>query len=130
MIAASSPETLAQLAAYDEAAQARPWEYLTGLRPTSVSDDEVTALSLFRAARGPAHALTYFDRKLDYTTLDELSDRLAAWWHAKGIGRGDRVAIVLQNTPIFIIAVVAAWKLSARIRVGPWWRRFRRYPRR
>ena len=113
MIAASSPETLAQLAAYDEAAQARPWEYLTGLRPTSVSDDEVTALSLFRAARGPAHALTYFDRKLDYTTLDELSDRLAAWWHAKGIGRGDRVAIVLQNTPAFVIAVVAAWKLAA-----------------
>lgn len=104
---------LAQLDAYDEAARVRPWEDLAGPRSTSVPDDGVTALSLFRAARRPAHALTYFDCKLDYATLDALSDRLATWWLAKGIGRGDRVAIVLQNTPIFIIAVVAAWKLSA-----------------
>ena len=113
MIAKSSSEVQARLDAYDEAARARPWESLAALRSTLAQDDLSTALSLFRTARGSARALTYFDCNLDYATLDDLSDRLAAWWHKKGIGRGDRVAIVLQNTPAFVIATIAVWKLCA-----------------
>ena len=30
-----------------------------------------------------------------------------------GVGSGDRVAIVLQNIPQFLVAAVAAWKLAA-----------------
>ena len=68
---------------------------------------------LFRAAPGEAPAVFYFDATLTYAELDRLSDRLAAWLSERGVGSGDRVAIVLQNTPQFLIAAVAAWKLAA-----------------
>src|SRR5208283_6143255 len=48
-----------------------------------------------------------------YADIDRMSDRFAGWLVAKGVGSGDRVAIVLQNTPQFLVATVAAWKLAA-----------------
>jgi long-chain acyl-CoA synthetase len=72
-----------------------------------------TALALFTAADPTAPAITYFDRTLSYGAIDRLSDRLAAWLHARGVQRGDRVATLLQNTPQFVIASLAAWKLAA-----------------
>ncbi len=72
-----------------------------------------TALDLFRAAPGEAPAVFYFDATLTYAELDRLSDRLAGWLWKRGVGSGDRVAIVLQNVPQFLIAAVAAWKLAA-----------------
>ena len=72
-----------------------------------------TALDLFRAAPGEAPAVFYFDATLTYAELDRLSDRLAGWLSERGVGPGDRVAIVLQNIPQFLVAAVAAWKLAA-----------------
>ncbi|MEK6299004.1 MAG: AMP-binding protein, partial [Paraburkholderia tropica] len=74
------------------------------------------ALSLFRAAvaRAPERsALLYFDGALTYAELDAQSDALACAWRERGIARGERVAIYLQNVPQFVIALVAAWKLGA-----------------
>ena len=76
-------------------------------------DEAATALALFAAADPAAPAITYFDQTLSYGALDRLSDRLAAWLHARGVRRGDRVATILQNTPQFVIATLAAWKLAA-----------------
>ena len=70
-------------------------------------------LDLFDAAPREATAIFYFDAILTYAELDRLSDRLAGWLAASGVGRGDRVAIILQNTPQFLVAAVAAWKLGA-----------------
>ena len=72
-----------------------------------------TVLDLFRAAPSEAPAVFYFDATLTYAELDRLSDRLAGWLWERGVGSGDRVAIVLQNIPQFLIAAVAAWKLAA-----------------
>jgi long-chain acyl-CoA synthetase len=58
-------------------------------------------------------AIRYFDGVLTYQQLDELSTALAGWCCSVGIGPGDRIAIVLQNVPQFLIALVAAWKLGA-----------------
>ena len=47
--------------------------------------------------------------------LDEQSDAFAVALSESGVAKGDRLALVLQNIPQFIIAVVAAWKLGAVI---------------
>ncbi len=73
-------------------------------------------LHAFRAAvaRAPGHtALAYFDGRIGYAQADALSDSLAGHLAAHGIGRGDRVAVMLQNTPHFVLAVLAAWKAGA-----------------
>ena len=105
--------TPSRLDAYEAAAAVRPWLALTGPRPPVPAPDRSTALELFASARPEALAITYFDQRLDYAQLDSLSTRLALWWQARGLRRGDRVAIILQNTPAFVIATLAAWKLAA-----------------
>jgi long-chain acyl-CoA synthetase len=97
--------------AYEAAARVRPWENPSKAEQSSV--DPTTALDLFDAAARTAPALCYFDHTLDYAALDMLATRLAAWLQERGVQRGDRVAIVLQNTPQFVIATLAAWKLAA-----------------
>ncbi|KOU22197.1 acyl-CoA synthetase [Streptomyces sp. WM6372] len=65
-------------------------------------------------ARAPGRtALAYFDGRIGYAETDALSDSVAGHLAAHGIGRGDRVAVMLQNTPHFVLAVLAAWKAGA-----------------
>jgi long-chain acyl-CoA synthetase len=98
--------------AYEAAAQHQPWtKFHTEAAPAPSSS--TTALDLFLAVPKSSPAIFYFDGLLDYATLDRLSDALAGAWAARGVVSGDRVAIVLQNTPSFVIAVLAAWKLAA-----------------
>ncbi|MBN3814004.1 AMP-binding protein [Paraburkholderia sp. Ac-20347] len=97
--------------------ESKPWlaHYAAGHTAT-IEPQYGDALSLFRAAvaRAPARpALLYFDGALTYAELDAQSDALACAWRDRGIARGERVAIYLQNVPQFVIALVAAWKLGA-----------------
>jgi len=105
----------------DRASRRRAYEDAAGrlrtrLAASSMAPPEpgqLTALDLFRAAPGEAPALFYFDTMQTYADVDRLSDRLAGQLACKGVGRGDRVAIILQNVPQFVIVSVAAWKLGA-----------------
>ncbi|HWA63479.1 MAG TPA: AMP-binding protein [Caulobacteraceae bacterium] len=96
---------------------ARPWAalYARGLgRPGPGGPDDM--LGVFREAvvrAGPKTALTYFDQAMTYAELDAWSDAAGAWMRANGVAAGDRVALVLQNTPWFPIALVGAWKAGA-----------------
>ncbi|WP_185922027.1 AMP-binding protein, partial [Streptomyces sp. WAC06614] len=75
-----------------------------------------SVLHAFRAAvrRAPGRvALAYFDGRLSYAETDALSDSVAGYLAARGLRTGDRVAVVLQNTPHFVLAVLAAWKAGA-----------------
>ena len=101
------------LAGVYEGAATRPWTKLYGSSTAPPGAGTTTVLDLFRAAPGEAPAVFYFDATLTYAELDRLSDRLAGWLWKRGVGSGDRVAIVLQNIPQFLIAAVAAWKLAA-----------------
>ncbi|CAG9221395.1 Long-chain acyl-CoA synthetase [Paraburkholderia tropica] len=97
--------------------ESKPWlaHYAAGHTAT-IDQQYGDALSLFRAAvaRAPERpALLYFDGALTYAELDAQSDALACAWRERGIARGERVAIYLQNVPAFVIALVAAWKLGA-----------------
>lgn len=55
-------------------------------------------------------ALAYFDGRLSYAETDALSDGVAAHLTARGFRRGDRAAVMLQNTPHFVLALLGVWK--------------------
>ncbi|WP_329370876.1 AMP-binding protein [Streptomyces sp. NBC_00669] len=80
---------------------------------------------LASAERAPGHpALRYFDGTLSYGELDTLSDGLARHLTAHGFAPGDRLAIMLQNVPQFVIGLLAAWKAGgAVIPVNPMYKR-------
>ncbi|WSA82210.1 AMP-binding protein [Streptomyces sp. NBC_01799] len=97
---------------------AKPWiSLLSEAQRAPVSPAE-TLVHAFRAsvARAPEHpALAYFDRRLSYRETDALSDSVAGHLAAKGLERGDRVAIMLQNSPQFVLALLGAWKAGATV---------------
>lgn len=96
----------------------KPWvEQLTEAQ-RSVIHPPPSVLHAFRAAaaRAPHHpALVYFDGRLGYGETDALSDSVAGHLASRGLARGDRVAIMLQNTPQFVIALLGAWKAGATV---------------
>ncbi|QMV24089.1 AMP-binding protein [Streptomyces sp. SCUT-3] len=88
------------LGQYDDALRAEPApppSVLHGFRASAAETPERTALA-------------YFDARLSYRETDELSDGLAAHLAARGFRPGDRLAIVLQNVPQFVVALLGAWK--------------------
>ncbi len=96
-----------------EAAAVRPWTRLYAPVASLPQPGALTALDLFRAVPSRSPASFYFDATLSYGDIDLLSDRLTSGLAARGVAKGDRIAIILQNTPQFLIAVVATWKLGA-----------------
>ncbi|MCT4357387.1 AMP-binding protein [Streptomyces sp. Je 1-79] len=97
---------------------ARPWlAQLTDAQRAPIAPPP-TALHAFRAsaARVPEHpALAYFDGRLTYRETDALSDSVAGHLAAQGLERGDRVAVMLQNSPHFVLALLGAWKAGATV---------------
>ena len=67
-----------------------------------------------RARRTPEKAsLIYYGREVSFAELDRLSDAFAAWLHAHGVSKGDRVAVFLPNCPQFHVAFFGTLKLGA-----------------
>ncbi|GAA0671738.1 hypothetical protein GCM10010193_25010 [Kitasatospora atroaurantiaca] len=102
------------LARYDE--PMRAWR----------APERSTVLQIFRAAVEEvpdSTAIAYFDGRLSYREVDRLSDGIAAHLKSQGFGRGDRLAIVLQNIPQFVLALLGAWKAGgAVVPVNPMYR--------
>ncbi|MFF8907522.1 class I adenylate-forming enzyme family protein [Streptomyces olivaceoviridis] len=97
---------------------ARPWRTLlteTQRAPVDPADSLVHALRDAVAEAPDRTFLAYFDARLSYREADELSDAVAAHLAARGLERGDRVAVVLQNSPHFVLAVLGAWKAGATV---------------
>lgn len=62
----------------------------------------------------PDHSMLIFQHKrLSWKTVSELSDQMAAALVAKGVKKGDRVALLFINTPQVFIAFYAIWKAGA-----------------
>lgn len=55
-------------------------------------------------------AVRYFDGSISYSRLDRMADGFAATLAHSGIGKGDRVAVYMQNNPQFLVAQYGAWK--------------------
>ncbi|MFB0615270.1 class I adenylate-forming enzyme family protein [Streptomyces sp. AGS-58] len=97
---------------------ARPWLALLDeaqRAPVTPADSLVHALREAVAAAPDRTFLAYFDARLSYREADELSDGVAAHLAARGLARGDRVAVLLQNSPHFVLAVLGAWKAGATV---------------
>jgi len=94
----------------------KPWVALLNdaqRGPVDPADSLVHALRAVVADTPERTALAYFDGRLSYRELDELSDSVAGHLAARGLEHGDRVAILLQNSPHFVLALLGAWKAGA-----------------
>ena len=95
---------------------AKPWlALLSDTQRAPITPDDSLVHTLRRVAdRHPDRPfLAYFDGRLTYREVDELSDSVAGHLAARGLRRGDRVAVLLQNSPHFVLALLGAWKAGA-----------------
>jgi long-chain acyl-CoA synthetase len=60
-----------------------------------------------------ATATIFFDARLSYRELSELADRFAAGLQSLGVRKGDRVALVLPNSPQMVIAFYGVLRAGA-----------------
>jgi long-chain acyl-CoA synthetase len=58
-------------------------------------------------------AVYYFDHSISYQELDDMAEAFAVLLAEWGVGKGDRVAVCMQNNPQFLIAQYGAWKRGA-----------------
>lgn len=63
------------------------------------------------AATKPNNVAIYFeDRKITYREFNEAANRYARWAKAQGIGRGEVVALMMENRPEYLIAWLGVLK--------------------
>jgi long-chain acyl-CoA synthetase len=60
-------------------------------------------------------ALVFEDTEYTYAQLGALADGLAATLAERGVGAGDRVALMSSNRPEWVVAVQAIWRLGAAV---------------
>jgi long-chain acyl-CoA synthetase len=53
------------------------------------------------------------EHAMSYSELDAASSRLATFLDSKGVGVGDRVGVMLPNTPAAVIAYYGIWRVGA-----------------
>src|SRR5688572_30306872 len=95
-----------------------PWlaHYDTGVPASLAPYPSRTLLDyLSDAARAQprAAALLFKGATITYGELETLGNACAAAFQALGIGKGDRIALLLPNCPQFMIAEIGAWKIGA-----------------
>ncbi|TLZ83010.1 MAG: long-chain fatty acid--CoA ligase [Methanobacteriota archaeon] len=91
-----------------EATIDRPWlaSWPAGV-PKSIDYPDIAVDELLRrAAKKYANrpAISFYGKSISYGELDAAADRFAAGLRKIGVRRGDRVSLVLPNTPHFIVA--------------------------
>ncbi|WP_448333355.1 AMP-binding protein [Streptomyces sp. DSM 41534] len=98
--------------------QDQPWLAQLTEKQRRTITPRPSPLHAFRDAvrSSPDHpALVYFDGRLTYREVDELSDGIAGYLAERGFRPGDRLAIMLQNTPHFVIALLGTWKAGGTV---------------
>ncbi len=93
------------LAHYDPGVPATLGPYPTGTLLDYIADAV--------RARPDHPALLFKGTTITYGELERLTDAFAAALRARGVKRGDRVALMLPNCPQFFIAELGAWKIGA-----------------
>ena len=97
--------------------ESRPWlDLYDGGQPRDVEIEFQSMLEAVRAAaaaRPDLAAIKYFDGEIQYGDFDRLTDALAAGLRDRGIAKGDRVALYLQNVPQYVVGMVGIWKAGA-----------------
>lgn len=94
-----------------EAGLERPWfaRWPEGV-PRSLTYPDIPVQALLRKTakeHGDRPAIRFYGKVLTYRDVDAATDRFAAGLRRIGVRRGDRVALLLPNTPHYIIAFFA-----------------------
>ena len=96
----------------------KPWlaSYDAGVPPSLQPYPRTTLVELLRsgAAERPEHpALLFKGARMTYRELDRQTDALAAALAALGVKKGDRIALLMPNSPQAVIGQIGAWKAGA-----------------
>ena len=68
-------------------------------------EDLLPVILARQARRVPDRAaLIFYGREVSFAELDDAAGRFAGWLQARGVRAGDRVALLLENCPQFVIA--------------------------
>jgi len=92
--------------------EARPWLkwYLEGVAP-DITVEEKSVVDTFNETTEKwkdKTAIVFYGRKMNFRELRDQVDRFATALHDLGIKKGDKVALLLLNSPQFIIAYMGA----------------------
>jgi long-chain acyl-CoA synthetase len=95
-----------------------PWlkHYDEGVPHTLKPYPKLTLMDIVAeaAAQRPDHpALLFKGRTIPYAELEALSNAFATALVKLGVKKGDRVALLLPNTPQFVLALLGTWKAGA-----------------
>ncbi|MFZ4523958.1 MAG: AMP-binding protein [Chlorobium sp.] len=98
--------------------RAKPWirHYDKGVPHTLHPYPKETLVDVVRrsAKEQPKHTAMYFKgASLSYRELEKQSDALAGALLSLGLGIGDRVALIMPNSPQMIISELGIWKAGA-----------------
>jgi len=98
---------------------AKPWLkwYLPGV-PKDITVEERSVVDTFNETTDKwkdKTAVIFYGRKVSYKELRDQVDRFAAALHDMGIKKGDKVALLLLNSPQFMIAYYGALKAGATL---------------
>ncbi|HEX9122224.1 MAG TPA: long-chain fatty acid--CoA ligase [Actinomycetota bacterium] len=96
----------------------RPWftSYPSGAPHTLEPYPELSLFGMLESSAGrfpKRPALAWFGRHVSYRMLLSEVERFSAVLAGLGVQRGDRVALILPNTPQYVIAYYAAARLGA-----------------
>jgi long-chain acyl-CoA synthetase len=96
----------------------KPWlsQYDPGVPSTLAPYPDRTLVDVVRdtAAERPGHvALLFKGARFTYGLLDRLTDSIARGLRASGVEPGDRLALMLPNSPQAILAQFGGWKAGA-----------------
>jgi long-chain acyl-CoA synthetase len=96
----------------------RPWfrSYPPDVPRTLEPYPRISVFGMLEASAGKyprATAIAWFGRKLSFADLLAETERCSAALAGLGIGRGDRVALVMPNCPQYVIAYYATVRLGA-----------------
>jgi len=99
--------------------EARPWIkwYLPGVEP-DITIEEKSVVDTFNENTEEwkdKTAVIFYGRKVSYKELRDQVDRFATALHDLGIKKGDKIALLLLNSPQFIIAYMGALKAGATL---------------
>jgi long-chain acyl-CoA synthetase len=95
----------------------KPWlsHYDAGV-PYNLQIPQLTLIDLLKGAvqeDGDETCTIYQGQSLTYRQVDDLSDRVARYLIKQGIKKGDRVGILLPNSPAFVISYYGILKAGA-----------------
>jgi long-chain acyl-CoA synthetase len=99
--------------------EARPWTkwYLEGV-PKDVTVEERSVIDTFNETTEKwkdKTAIVFYGRKMSYKEIREQVDRFAAALVDLGVKKGDKIALLLLNSPQFMIAYYGALKAGATL---------------